>query len=267
MIMWGKIVGASLGFTFYGPAGLVLGLVFGHIFDNGLGSVLNTHSQTAQVRLVFFRTVFQTMGCIAKADGVVSEAEIRVARDIMLNDFQLTQAQMLAAIRFFNEGKQPDFDLDVALKKFRTICVQKPELRQYFLEMMVKAASADQVLWPAMLSKLQHICRKLNVPLNKLDYMLSIYNFAAYSNKSSNKRRTYTNTATNSTPLSEAYNLLGVSAKDDMQTIKKAYRRLMSKYHPDKLVAKGLPNEMLTVAKEKAQKITAAYDLVERSRK
>lgn len=267
MVIWGKIIGAALGFTFYGSAGFVLGLVFGHIFDNGLGSVLNTQGHTAQVRLVFFRTVFQTMGCIAKADGVVSEAEIRVARDIMLNDFHLTQAQMLAAIRFFNEGKQPDFDLDSALKKFRTVCVQKPALRQYFLEMMVKAASADQVLWPAMLSKLQHICRKLNVPLNQLDYLLRIYNFSAYSKKSGSKKRTYSNTTQTSTPLSEAYNLLGVSAKDDMRTIKKAYRRLMSKYHPDKLVAKGLPNEMLTVAKEKAQKITAAYDLVERSRK
>lgn len=267
MIIWGKIIGAALGFTFYGSAGLVLGLVFGHIFDNGLASVLNTYTHTAQIRLVFFRTVFQTMGCIAKADGVVSEAEIRVARDIMLNNFQLTQAQMLAAIRFFNEGKQPDFNLDQALKNFRTTCVKKPDLRRYFLEMMVKAASADQILWPAILSKLQHICRRLNVPLSELDYLLRNYKFSAYSKKDKQQSRTSTHTATKSTPLDDAYHLLGVSAKDDIHIVKKAYRRLMSKYHPDKLVAKGLPDEMLNVAKEKTQKIAAAYDLIARSRK
>ena len=46
MILWGKIIGAALGFTFYGPPGLILGLVFGHIFDNGLGNVINTDSQS-----------------------------------------------------------------------------------------------------------------------------------------------------------------------------------------------------------------------------
>lgn len=44
--------------------------------------------------------------------------------------------------------------------------------------------------------------------------------------------------------------------------VKRAYRRLMNEHHPDKLVAKGLPPEMMEMAKEKAQQIQAAYDLI-----
>ena len=62
--------------------------------------------------------------------------------------------------------------------------------------------------------------------------------------------------------LDDAYKVLGVTAADDQPTVKRAYRRLMNENHPDKLVAKGLPPEMMEMAKEKAQQIQAAYDLI-----
>ena len=62
--------------------------------------------------------------------------------------------------------------------------------------------------------------------------------------------------------LSDAYKVLGVSENDDRNAVKRAYRRLMNEHHPDKLVAKGLPPEMMEMAKEKAQQIQAAYDLI-----
>jgi len=61
---------------------------------------------------------------------------------------------------------------------------------------------------------------------------------------------------------SEAYAVLGVTPQDSKADIKKAYRRLMSQHHPDKLVSKGLPEEMIKVATEKSQKIRDAYDLL-----
>jgi len=56
--------------------------------------------------------------------------------------------------------------------------------------------------------------------------------------------------------------VLGVTPQDSKADIKKAYRRLMSQHHPDKLVSKGLPEEMIKVATEKSQKIRDAYDLL-----
>jgi DnaJ like chaperone protein len=67
--------------------------------------------------------------------------------------------------------------------------------------------------------------------------------------------------------LDDAYAVLGVSTSATDAEVKKAYRRLMSQHHPDKLVAKGLPEEMMTIAKEKTQKIRKAYEVVKDSRK
>ena len=62
--------------------------------------------------------------------------------------------------------------------------------------------------------------------------------------------------------LSEAYQLLGIDKNADKNATKRAYRKLMSQHHPDKLVAKGLPPEMIKIATEKTQSIKAAYELV-----
>jgi len=66
--------------------------------------------------------------------------------------------------------------------------------------------------------------------------------------------------------LATSYKLLGVTDNSTPQQIKKAYRQLMSQHHPDKLVAKGLPNEMIKLATEKTQRIQKAYEIVCRSR-
>ena len=66
--------------------------------------------------------------------------------------------------------------------------------------------------------------------------------------------------------LDDAYAVLNVSASSSDAEVKKAYRRLMSQHHPDKLVAKGLPEEMMELAKEKTQEIRAAYDVIKNSR-
>lgn len=271
MIIWGKIIGAILGLIMYGPVGLILGLVFGQVFDNGLRSLLRTPNHTANVRLVFFKTVFQTLGYLAKADGVVSEREVQIARDIMLHDFLLDKRHMLLAIGFFNEGKSQNFVLGKALSNFKTTCGQYTDLRKFFLEILVKVALADKVLRDSQRIKLLFICNAIGIPVAELEYQLKIYgytshgnthNYRQHSHNSSNS--SYAHTATDD--LKAAYILLGVKSSDSNKTIKSAYRKLMSKYHPDKLVAKGLPPAMMEIAKEKTQQVASAYALIMRRR-
>lgn len=277
-IVWGKVFGGILGFLFYGPAGLILGIVFGHIFDKGLYKALHAPRHNANARAVYFKTVFQAMGYLAKADGVVSEREVQVARDIMLNDFKLDQRQMLMAIQYFNEGKQANFDVEAALFKFKTVCGKYNDLRRFFLELMVKAALADQTLREAQRARLVYICNSLGIQLSELEYQLGAYGYTGTTRAQAERQyqtnrgyNSYSGTSGHSTKLdpqlAAAYNLLGVKSSDSLKTIKSAYRHLMSKYHPDKLVAKGLPPEMMDIAKEKTQQVVAAYALIVRSRR
>jgi DnaJ like chaperone protein len=66
--------------------------------------------------------------------------------------------------------------------------------------------------------------------------------------------------------LSDAYQALGVQASDTDQQIKRAYRKLMSQHHPDKLMGQGVPEDMIQVATEKAKEIQLAYDLIKQHR-
>jgi DnaJ like chaperone protein len=66
--------------------------------------------------------------------------------------------------------------------------------------------------------------------------------------------------------LDDAYKILGVKTADDDKSIKKAYRKLMSEHHPDKLVSKGLPKQALELAKNKTQDIQSAYELIKEKR-
>ena len=67
--------------------------------------------------------------------------------------------------------------------------------------------------------------------------------------------------------LPSAYEALGVKASDSDAVIKKAYRKLMSEFHPDKLMGQGVPEDMVKVATERSQEIQAAHDLIKRDRK
>ena len=66
--------------------------------------------------------------------------------------------------------------------------------------------------------------------------------------------------------LADAFQVLGVQSSDDKSSVKRAYRRLMSQHHPDKLVSKGLPDEMIRLATDKTQHIQKAYERIKESK-
>ena len=96
----------------------------------------------------------------------------------------------------------------------------------------------------------------------QLDMMLQAYQAQSRFNASGNKQQA----GSSVNRVADAYQLLGVSADSSDTVVKKAYRKLMSQHHPDKLMAQGVPAEMLEVAKRKTQDIQAAYELLKQQR-
>jgi DnaJ like chaperone protein len=261
MSWWGKIIGGAFGFMLGGPLGAALGAALGHNFDRGLDRLqLAGPADLERIRTAFFTATFSVMGQIAKADGRVSEDEIAFARSVMAH-MSLNEEQRRVAISLFNEGKRPEFPLDEALEQFRRECRGRITLIRMFLEIQLQAAYADGHLDASERGLLLHIFGQ--VGFSELDFQnLEALVRGASRFAGEGARRT----VPPRDRLREAYRVLGVSAQADGDEVKRAYRRLMNQHHPDKLVAKGLPEEMVKLANEKTHEIKSAYETIKAAR-
>jgi len=164
-----------------------------------------------------------------------------------------------AAVELFNRGKQPAFALDPVLRELRRECRGRRDLLLMFLQIQLHAALADGVLHPAEQAIFVQLCGSLGIsPLELRQYEAFIRAQQSFRG----------GRAAPSAPdrLAESYRTLGVAPQASDAEVKKAYRRLMAQHHPDKLVAKGLPEEMIRLAQEKVQHINVAYDAIKSSR-
>jgi DnaJ like chaperone protein len=271
MSWWGKLVGGALGFAMGGPIGAMLGAVVGHQLDRGL-EVATQHdalgwqgsggaAQQERAQTAFFTTVFSVMGHLAKADGRVSESEIQLARNIM-HQMQLDAQQQKFAIALFNKGKEADFPLDEVIEQFHLECGRNRNLKQMFLEILLHAAYADGVMHAAERHLFVRICRQLGFSQTEFSMLEGMVR----AQRAFHGRSHHEPVRPNEDLLQEAYNALGVKADASDDDIKRAYRRLMSQHHPDKLVAKGLPEEMIKLANERTAEIKAAYETIRKAR-
>jgi DnaJ like chaperone protein len=272
----GKIIGGVLGLAALGPFGAVLGAVIGHQFDSGtagrafLGGGLRGAlggADPAQVNALFFPTTFRVMGHIAKADGRVSEQEIASARAVM-RALHLNEAQMLSAMSYFGEGKQPGFQLDAALQALRAAIAPHPELANFFVEIQLQAALAGDGLSELPRARLLRVAQMLGLGPVEFARMESILRWsqgmrggAGAGPDPRGGPGTFTGAASDER-VAQAYSVLVAEASMSDEEIVKAYRRQMSRHHPDKLKANGLPESMLERAKERTQQIQAAYELI-----
>jgi DnaJ like chaperone protein len=256
-----------LGLATLGPWGAVLGALIGHQFDagggSGVGNLFGGGAKPAQVNALFFPTTFRVMGHIAKADGRVSEQEIASARAVM-HALHLNQAQMLSAMGYFNEGKQPDFALDPALQQLRVAIAPYPDLANFFVEIQLQAALAGDGLSEMPRARLRRAAQLLGLGPAQFARLESILRWSqpaagarggsagAHSNAGGSGEER----------LAQAYSVLEATPGMTDEQIVKTYRRQMSRNHPDKLKANGLPDSMLERAKEKTQQIQAAYEAI-----
>ena len=267
----GKVFGGTFGFLMGGPIGAVLGAALGHQFDVGMQGLEHgediefTPGNRQRTQMAFFTATFSTMGHVAKADGQVSEAEITVARNVM-GEMRLNEEMRQAAMRLFNEGKNPTFPLDAVLDQFRRECHRRVTLVRMFMEIQLQAAFADGVLHQGEERILLHICGKLGISRLEYERLKAILLAQQRFTGGDYGRRRGAGAAKKQPSLDDAYAALGVSPTASTGEIKRAYRRLMSQHHPDKLVAKGLPEEMMKLATEKTQMIRKAYEAIRRAR-
>lgn len=264
---WGTIAGFVVGMlvthSFFGA---LLGMAIGWYFIDaraargGFGGPFM--GDPAEVQKVFFETTFAVMGHVAKSDGRVSQTEIRMARAVM-NHLRLSTARVEAAMHLFNDGKRPDFPLDATMERFLRVCRHRRDLHRIFIEVQLQAALADGRITEAERHVLERVASHLGIPAWELRQLEALI-IAAQRRQSAGGAGAAPDAAKPS--LADAYAVLGVAREASDADVKKAYRRLMSQHHPDKLAANGLPDDMRELAAEKTREIRAAYEQIRDAR-
>lgn len=225
----GKTLGGFIGYLWFGPGGLLIGILLGHFLDSGL---IRTLCSNQFKNRIFYQACFTVLGKVAKADGHVNKNEIDKI-EVIIARFNLQPNERLKAIHYFNLGKSSQYNLNKEISQLKKLF--SGHLLKMFVEIQIELAKADGELQIQEKDFLIFLCRELNLSINKFPDL-------------------------NYQPIIDSpYQVLNVSSKISNLDLKNIYRKLMSQYHPDKLTSKGLPEELLQFATQKSQKIQAAY--------
>lgn len=286
MKIWGKVLGALFGYMFGRFPGAILGFFVGHMFDKGYSQDFNnvggfgrffTSQEDVKGQAIFFHALFSVLGHIAKADGRVTEEEIKVASDLM-DQMNLTGDIRKEAQQAFREGKAADFPVKEILRQFSESCYGRKDILQVYLEILIQAAFADGKLDKDEVRVLEEVAKHLGFKQHHLKFLINSYEAelrfrrgwqrttgnagTSHRGQGSRQRQQHQPQYTQQQSLADACRIIGVKDSDDAKVIKRAYRKLMGEHHPDKLVSKGLPKQALELAKQKTQDIQAAYELI-----
>jgi DnaJ like chaperone protein len=253
-----KLIGFIAGYYLFGFFGALLGLFAGSIFDRmmayGAGAINPLQNSLRQA--VFLETVFISMGKLAKADGRVSQQEIDHVEQFM-QKLGMTVEHRKQAIALFKQGADQSFDIAPIYQRFISVCGHTRHLKQVLLVYLIVLALADGEIHTTEETLLGSIANWLGYGQAEFRQILDMVR---------NQTHFAGGQASPATALDDAYKALGVSKESSVAEIKRAYRKLMSQYHPDKLMGQGVPEDMVAMATEQAKEIQLAYDLIKKNR-
>lgn len=247
---------AFVGLLFRGFVGFVWGGVIGFAVSRVFRALLIRGLR--RIQSGYIESTFAVVGAICKADGVVTRDEIQFAEGLFTK-FHLTPEQQKVAKAAFARGKSPDFDLDAEVDNFGRTVRHNHALIQFFLQVQLLAITADGAIHPKEHEMVVRIARRLRLSERELAQLEAMLRAAA-------RGPTASGAPPQKQQIDDAYAVLGVSPDASDDEVKRAYKKLIIEHHPDKLAAKGLPENMREFAEERAREINAAYDLIKRAR-
>ena len=232
------------------------------------------------------------MGYVARGAGRVNESHIEKTSQIM-NVMGLNSQMRKTAIEAFNSGKSEGFNLNDTITEIKSLIGNNFSFVNFILEIQVQLALSDGVLEDEEYRRLMDIAVKLGASRDSMEqYIRSRYNemhfeqqfrdfyksryergntgsgydYSRSDSSYGNSGSSYSGSGFGSSQLDSAYKILGVESSATDDEIKKAHKRLMLKYHPDRLASQGLTPEMIKLYTEKAKDIQAAFDLIKKER-
>lgn len=267
MRIWGKLIGFVIGLVAtHDFGGGLLGLALGHFLVDSGWLVGLTHSGAKEG---YVEPLFAVMGSLAKSDGRVSEAEVAAAEKLMTR-LELDALWRRRAIDAFNQGKTPGFDLAQTLVDLHAWCLPRRSSVMPFLDMLCDVALADGPLSDDKLQVLRRVAFSLRISEIQLVALLAMKGFATGGGPHTGDwahAGAYSSAGHHAAPRTsgpDPYAVLGVARDADPRTIKRAYRKLISEYHPDRLG--NMPDDLRQRAERRASEINAAWERIQSER-
>lgn len=265
----------TLWFAFFG---LLIGRGPGAITGAIIGFILDNLRYSQRKRAIpeaggFVGPLFTLLGAVAKSDGRVSEAEIAVAERLMTR-MGLHAEQRKQAVASFNVGKQPEFDVTATIDELRRWVGVRRDHAFPVLDVVIETVLAEGRPPPEKMAILRQLAFALRVSDMELMALLAMKGYAW--NVGAGARGGSRGYAWGAGPGNgyvppqrnaqgpDPYVVLGIDRNADERAVKRAYRKLISEHHPDRLG--DLPEDMRQKAEARASEINAAYDRIKELR-
>ena len=247
MSWFGKIMGGTIGLLFGGPLGAVAGATLGHFaFDKTAEAPAYGQkrlNRTEQIQAAYFISLFSVLGKFAKIDGVVTRDEIAVI-DRFLQQMGITGTERDFAIGIFNDAKDSPYTIQDFAGQFYEVSRHQQALLYSFIDLLFQLALADGRVHPAEEHAIDDMRRIFGI---------SDTEFAGIQGRYVDDAEKY-------------YTVLNCTAACTDEEIKKQYKKLAKDFHPDTIIAKGLPEEFVAFATKRFQDIQGAYEKIKKKR-
>lgn len=249
---FGKLTLGTLGMLLGGPLGAVAGAALGHaLIDRKLDLAWQDarripppeFGHAEKIQAAFFVSLFSVLGKISKIDGVVTRDEIKIVQEF-IHELPINETEKKFAQRVFNEAKNSPYRIeDFAAQLYQTVKTQPTLLISYF-DLLLRIVAADGTFHAAEEDALRKVKEIFNISDHQYADMKSVY----------------------IDDLANHYKILNCTPESSIEEIKSNYKKLVKDYHPDVIIAKGLPEEFIELASDRFREIQDSYDKIQRER-
>ena len=242
----GKLVGGAIGFALGGPIGAIAGAVFGHAFDSASADQYSQSSLSygESSQITFFVATFSMLAKVAKADGQVSRPEMDAVRQFMTYDLNLSPESQHLALNIFHTALESGESFESFASQFYGQFHVQPQMLELMMDILLRVSASDGTINPNEERMIQSAAAIFG--FNNVQYTAMRSRYAQDVNK--------------------YYAVLGCTPADSDDQVKKQHRKLVSEYHPDKIMSKGLPDEFIKFANDKFKEIQEAYEYIKKER-
>jgi len=237
MSIWGSLIGGFVGFSFAGPIGALIGSILGGRISSARRSSFQrgfAHSQQ-----VFAIALIILTAKLAKADGHVSREELIAIK----NKLKIPEHEIDQVGKIFNKAKEDSLGYEPYAQQIAQIYRNNPVVLDEIINTLFYIAEADGSISDSELAMMRNIAKIFGLNESQFEGIKE-------SRKSSDKLNPYI--------------VLGCSPNDDFAIIRKKYLQLSKEHHPDVLMNKGVPKEVIEESKKKMRAINSAFDQIEK---